>query len=286
MISLIICSRSIDLPLSLKENINETIGENYEVIVIDNSQNKYSIFSAYNEGARKAKGDVLCFMHEDIKYYTKDWGRKVALYFSKDDNLGLLGVGGCHSLGNYPSYWIDSPIVSTSFVKIRNGNIYREDNQFLFKEKSLVDAVACDGFWICLRASLFFNKISFDEIKYSGFHYYDMDICLQILSIDMKVCICNDIAIKHASEGVFNSEFYSNQMMFYNKWKNYFPIHRGIPDSMLETVDRLDSMCQYLYNLKIEIKKKEMSLVQIKKSKSYRIGKLITRPFSFLKKLF
>ncbi len=69
MISLIICSRKSDISNSLKENIERTIGTDYELIVIDNSTNKYSIFSAYNEGVRRSKGDILCFMHEDILYH-------------------------------------------------------------------------------------------------------------------------------------------------------------------------------------------------------------------------
>ena len=60
MISCIICSRRPDISAELKENIASTIGCEYELVVIDNSKNEYSIFSAYNEGVRRAKGDILC----------------------------------------------------------------------------------------------------------------------------------------------------------------------------------------------------------------------------------
>ena len=66
MISLIICSRTADISDELKQNIATTIGCEYELCVIDNSRNEYSIFTAYNEGVRRAKGDILCFMHDDI----------------------------------------------------------------------------------------------------------------------------------------------------------------------------------------------------------------------------
>ena len=62
MISIIICSRKANVPKELKENIASTIGCEYELCVIDNSRNEYNIFSAYNEGIRRAKGDILCFM--------------------------------------------------------------------------------------------------------------------------------------------------------------------------------------------------------------------------------
>ena len=75
MISIIICSRKPDISDVLKQNIKETIGTDYELIVIDNSHNKYSIFSAYNEGLTLASGDVLCYMHEDLFFHTtkKTW---------------------------------------------------------------------------------------------------------------------------------------------------------------------------------------------------------------------
>ena len=66
MISIIICSRTPDISQELKQNIGTTIGCDYELVVVDNSSNDHSIFSAYNEGAEKAKSELLCFMHEDV----------------------------------------------------------------------------------------------------------------------------------------------------------------------------------------------------------------------------
>jgi len=75
MFSLIICSRNNDICDELKKNISLTIGSyKYEIIVVNNSKNEYSIFQAYNVGVRKAKFQYLCFMHEDILYLTNNWG--------------------------------------------------------------------------------------------------------------------------------------------------------------------------------------------------------------------
>ena len=60
MISIIICSRTPDISRELKQNIATKIGCDYELVVIDNSSNGHSIFSAYNEGVEKAKGELLC----------------------------------------------------------------------------------------------------------------------------------------------------------------------------------------------------------------------------------
>lgn len=111
MISCIICSRSAEIPQELKDNINATIGCDYELVVIDNSANKYSIFSAYNEGVRRAKGDILCFMHEDIEFLSKDWGKAVMAHFC-NASLGVLGVVGGHCLPACPCSWWSAGINS------------------------------------------------------------------------------------------------------------------------------------------------------------------------------
>ena len=46
MISCIICSRKSDISAELKQNIQDTIGTDYELVIIDNSHSQYSIFSA------------------------------------------------------------------------------------------------------------------------------------------------------------------------------------------------------------------------------------------------
>ena len=96
MISCIICSRQPDISAELKENIVSTIGCEYELVVVDNSKNEYSIFSAYNEGVRRAKGDILCFMHEDILFYNKGWGFSIISHCKKYSDVGVLGVYGGH----------------------------------------------------------------------------------------------------------------------------------------------------------------------------------------------
>ena len=74
MISLVICSSTPKLSKELIQNIESTIGFEHEYVVIDNSNNQHSIFSAYNEGVHQAKGDILCFMHQDIDFQSLNWG--------------------------------------------------------------------------------------------------------------------------------------------------------------------------------------------------------------------
>ena len=107
MISIIICSRTVKLPQSLIDNIESTIGCAYEWVVIDNSENRYSIFEAYNLGVKKSKGDYWCFVHDDVLFHSQNWGKTIEEIFNSNNKIGLLGIAGAKVKTKMPSAWWD-----------------------------------------------------------------------------------------------------------------------------------------------------------------------------------
>lgn len=272
MISIVICSRTPEISNDLRENIRKTIGTEYELLIVDNSSGNLSIFSAYNEGVRRAKGAIICFMHDDIKYKSLDWGKTVDNLFSADDRLGLLGIQACCFLPDTPSYWCDSPFL-----------VYKEGKYNSFETNPILEAVAVDGLWFCIRAELF-DRIRFDDVTFSGFHFYDMDICMQVLSLDYKVCVA-DIELDHfrAGPGV-NEMFYTNEVLFFNKWKGYLPIHRGITEPPI-VLDMIANLMRHANHCDLLIDKLMKEKDQILHSKAYRLGKALLKPFSFVSRI-
>ncbi len=215
-ISIIICSRQPSIPQSLQENISATIGVDYEVIVIDNSANQYSIFSAYNEGVRRSSGDVLCFMHEDILMHTPDWGMRVLDHFNADDKLGCIGNVGGHFLPNTISSWFHPRIYSGGCTP-RNGIDERDYTRF--DGKNTIEVVSVDGLWLCIPKMMFAdNLVRWDDITFDGFHCYDLDICLQIREAGYMVKVVSDILIQHFSPGYCNKAWYADTEVFIYKW--------------------------------------------------------------------
>ena len=104
MLSIIVCSRSSQLPYYFLQNISETIGADYEIVAIDNSSKTYSIFSAYNEGVRRSIGEYLCFVHEDVTFCTNEWGKIVSGKLS-DQTIGIIGVVGSDYMPKCPTGW-------------------------------------------------------------------------------------------------------------------------------------------------------------------------------------
>lgn len=75
MISVIVCSVSQERLQRLCKNVDETIGVEYEMVAVDNRQLGWPIARVYNEGARRASGRCLLFVHEDVVFHQQDWGR-------------------------------------------------------------------------------------------------------------------------------------------------------------------------------------------------------------------
>jgi hypothetical protein len=110
MISIIICGRDNDISTALRHNIQETIGVVHEIIVIDNSQNDYSIFSAYNKGVALSNYDTLCFMHDDLVFESSNWG-SIVINQLQQNNIGAVGVAGTPYYATLPGAWWSGGII-------------------------------------------------------------------------------------------------------------------------------------------------------------------------------
>lgn len=282
MISIIICSRTPDISQSLKENISETIGVEYELIAIDNSPNEYSIFSAYNEGVRRSKGNILCFMHDDVLYHTNSWGEKVISHF-QNTQIGLIGTFGTHFLPQTPIGWYQSKVVSGGGLiqVIDNGEtklVNQVDTTYL-KNNLSIEAVAVDGLWFCIPRSMF-SIVSFDEKTFKGFHCYDLDICLQIRKAGYQVQIISDILLDHStSTGKFPVEWVKNTLLFFDKWRDKLPQIAGVEMAPLEIKAR-EEVAAETFLWMSAYAQNSAELENIRKSKAYRLGKFILKPLS------
>ena len=280
MISLIICNKEPGLLNKLSNNIKKTICTEYELIAIDNSQNKYSIFEAYNIGANKARGDIICFCHEDILFKTNNWGQKIISIFNSNAKIGIVGFAGAHFLPDCPMYWSSSPFISEYNLNNDNGQIIEFFCTDYYNEQNIAEAVAVDGLCFFVRRELF-EQISFDEKTYKGFHLYDMDICMQAIKAGYKVCVTKDILVEHfwsekgAAKKAGMELFEHNLSLFCAKWKDDLPIYKGLSNTPENVLTRINRLCENAYEAK-----------KVRKSKAYRIGKSILSPLIFIKKHF
>ena len=219
MISIIICSTHKEIDNHLEKNVHTTIGDVvYEFVWIDNSDNKYTICQAYNEGVKRARYPYLCFMHDDIVFYSQDWGT-IAINAMSNSTIGLLGVQGCTYFDESTLYWTMSGFKKANTILPFQSDKIREDDYPIHGN----DLVMVDGMWMFMRRDLF-NEIHWDEHTYHGFHMYDMDLCMQINQKGMTIRLLDELWIQHNSYGNWNTDFFQGCRDFHTKWDANLPV--------------------------------------------------------------
>jgi hypothetical protein len=223
MLSIIICSRNKELSKEFLSNISKTVGVEYEIIHIDNSNNSYTIFSAYNTGFARSKFDNLCYVHEDVFFNTSDWGQKVINHL-KDDNTGIVGLAGGDFITRIPGGWAiqTSPscnIIQSDKTGKRATRHFIEPLNYPETKRS---TITLDGVILCMSRTLM-EKIKFDE-SLIGFHGYDYDISLQSTIAGYQNYVIYDIEIEHFSRGKTDMIFFRNLILIYKKFEKYLPI--------------------------------------------------------------
>ncbi len=218
MISVIIVSTRSPNYQSIIENISLTIGVAYELIHVD--QLEKGICFAYNLGAARAKFSILCFVHDDVLFHSIDWGKKIGAHL-KNQTTGVIGVMG----GRYKSAnglgWRDG--YSTMYrYQVKDG---AEAGKHLLynpfdEEKSRVLCV--DGALLCCRKEVW-QQFPFDEITFTGFHFYDIDFCVQV-NIKYINYVIYDVLIEHFSQGKKDEAFLKSVLEFEQKWKDSLPL--------------------------------------------------------------
>lgn len=222
MISIIICSRTQAIRKDLSENIKNTVGCHYELIVIDNSENKYSIFEAYNIGIEKSKGKYLCFIHDDILFHSQNWGEVINGFFTENPKAGLLGIAGTKMKTKMPSAWWRCP-ENQKVIKIIQHSIHTpiQNHELGFNNNSLEQVVIIDGVFMALRKKelLHFNR------KMKGFHNYDLNISLECIKNGFSISVTNAIEIEHFSAGSINEDWIDSTFKIHMIYKDLLPLH-------------------------------------------------------------
>lgn len=247
MISIIICSRKKDVLDCFLDSVERTIGTPYELVVVDNSENRYDIFSAYNYGVSQAKGDVLLFAHEDIIMRSHGWGAALEKHMAADLGIGMIGVVGTQCVARAPRGWntfgiqgrnikpmcrlvhnVGDPKCSFEGEKCFSMEYNNPENV------AITQAMGVDGLMFAVRRELFDDgSVRFDEDTYRGFHVYDIDMSMQVAQ-HRKVMVLLDIELKHLSRGNYTKDYYTSYFKYYMKWKDRLPMSvYPLPDSAL-----------------------------------------------------
>ena len=240
MLSIVVCSKHKTLSKDLVDNIAKTVGVEYEIITIDNSENKYSIFSAYNFGFRKSKYKYICFVHEDVYFHSLNWGEKVIDHV-QDPGTGIIGLAGGDLVSRVPAAW--SGFLSQSKNIIQSDRTGKKPTKIIRLPENFNQSqrpvILLDGVFMCMRRELM-EIIHFDE-KINGFHGYDFDISIQSTVKGFVNYVIYDIELEHFSRGKTDAVYYRNLISVFKKWEQSLPLFlNDITQEQLTQISKIE----------------------------------------------
>jgi hypothetical protein len=242
LISLIICSKNSVYLNKLLDNISKTIGCQYEILLHDNLLECRSLCSVYNDLVQRAKYPYVLFLHEDMEFYTVNWGLIIEQTLV-NESVGLVGLSGTIYKSKYQGVW--------SAAKTTTYRVSSECKDLPINQRlSFFKVAVIDGCFMAARKKIF-EQYRFDE-RLVGFHGYDLDLSIQI-GQDYLVVVTNGIKFNHLSEGNQNLDWLLSSLYIHNKWKKVLPLS-------IEKIDEFDRRlsdylaAQNIYNVIYELR--------------------------------
>lgn len=224
MISVIVSTYNPERFSAFIQNVEDTIGVEYEILRIDNP-GLMSLCEAYNKGIELAKHPYLCFSHDDIVFGQLNWGKRIIDFFQKNQNYGLLGIAGDSYKTWVPTGWYfpdDRHFCKMDLYQATNSiedRVHCLRNKPEDKDFDLV--VTLDGCWMCTTKEVT-EHIKFDELTFTDYHCYDVDYALQV-NERYKVGVMYDLDITHVSHGSYSANWVLETLKLFRKWSNKLP---------------------------------------------------------------
>lgn len=205
--------------LKFKEHIQNTIGCKHEIYGYENN-NQYSLPEIYNKSLVEnySENSIFVFIHNDILFKTKNWGRILLSRFN-DSDYDIIGLAGTASLSEDGVWWSDK---SKLFGIVNHTDGIKEwESMFSPSFNGIKEVVTVDGVFIAVNPDTIIHK--FDE-NYKGFHFYDISFCVPNYLDGCNVGVTTDIRIIHKSIGITTPVWEGNKEKFIDQYQDELPL--------------------------------------------------------------
>jgi len=268
MVSIIICSISPDKCNISIDNFKETVGCSHEIIIFDNRNTKWGICKVYNHCALQAKGDFLCFIHEDVFLKTMNWGQILEDFYNSNKDCGILGfAGGAYSPRMFMNWYVDIRFENYTFPGERSGIL--ETIKTNPKNELFSKVITLDGFFLFTsRNNWIITK--FDENTFDGFHFYDMDFSMCHYLSGRINYVCHIIEATHLSRGTYEKDYFDAAGKFRSKYAKFLP--QNISCCFFDRIkmELRSAFLFWMYGKRLFISNKELRKELYKVLKLYR----------------
>jgi O-antigen biosynthesis protein len=147
----------------------------YPLTYLRNEDN-VGLIRGLNQGARLARGEFVCFMHNDTEMRHPQWLERLQDAVESGPRIGLCGLYGARKLradGRYAGRSLLHSLEGSASLKA-----------------DLAEVAAVDGVCLFLRRSLLESLGGFDE-GYGFFHGYDRDLSFAVREAGWRCAVIN-----------------------------------------------------------------------------------------------
>lgn len=235
MYTIICCSIDPAAAAALERNIASTIGVPYEFIAFDNRTAHRGLCSVYNECAARARYDLLCFVHEDVRFLTPNWGGLLAPQLQAP-STGVIGfAGSIVKLRRLTGWNTCNRDLRANYVQHMRGSGHTR--QINPQREAFSPVVTLDGLCLFVRRDVW-QATPFDAETFPGFHCYDLDFTLAIAAAHHTNYVCHTVLVEHFSEGSFSRSWLEGMERLHAKWSDRLPMSATpLTDAELQRYD-------------------------------------------------
>ena len=219
-LSIVVCTRDPAGSAAHERALGARIGCTYEYVAIDHSAGRRGLCAAYNEGVRRSRGAYLAFVHDDVRIETAGWGRLLLDKFRCRPDVGLIGAIGTRYLSRFPQWDRAGPRFIRGRVRIElaDGAVHLAGSRSPDGDD---DVVAVDGMFFVIPRPIF-GRVRFDQDLFDGFHFYDLDICMQVATTH-RLQVTTDITFWHDAGSRWDDSWFTAAAFFAKKWAARLP---------------------------------------------------------------
>ena len=221
---------------------NETIARDYllrglsrqnkkfQLLLIDNKTSAYkSASQANNSASKKANGDYLMFIHQDLRLLSKNWLKELEDWLSTLSKPGLVGAAGMRK----PTFVNEFEVCGRYYLLKKfgksylwfnhygRGNVFHGINGLKWEGQFISDVTTVqtvDEFLLVMPANVF-ESIKFDENICNDWHFHGIDFALTVAQKSLKVYVLPCSPVFHRSSGQTNYAYFRTLAKIIEKHK-------------------------------------------------------------------
>ena len=203
------------------DHIKETCGCDLSVICVHNpdgiSLSKIYADMTVNE---EIETNIIVYIHDDIEFLRKGWGKEILRLFNENEKYGIIGVAGSAQFDENGAWWNYEKKFGQVLHRLEGKSWLTAFSPLL--DKDLQEVAVIDGLFIAIHKKRISENFS-REIEF--FDFYDIYFCLSnYLSKKCKIGVTTNIRLAHNSIGKLKNSWYKNREIVNEKFKRYFPI--------------------------------------------------------------